>query len=109
MTDTDRAARACAKCGAEDTHTHHVQYVAVNHPVTGDPVDLTVTKHVQCCAADGCPVCQTDVEHAAANNVGADQLDEFTGYMQTKTAAHLQALADRHGIASADIAAPGEN
>lgn len=100
MTDTDRVTRACAKCGATDTHTHHVQFVALNHPVTGLPVDLTVTKHVQCCADDGCPICQTDVEHAAANNVTVGQLDEFTAYMQTKTDEHHRALFERHGIAT---------
>jgi hypothetical protein len=101
-----RITRVCAKCGIEDDHSHHVQYVAFNHPVTGDPTDLTVTKHVQCCAEDGCPICSTDVEHASKAQVTAEPSTAFTEYMQNKSDEHLQALFESHGIESPKFTYP---
>jgi hypothetical protein len=85
MTD-GRLSRACVKCGVEDTHTHHVQYSAVTHPVTGEGIDLSVSKHVQCCAEDGCEICAADVEAASAVLTDTSPSDEFTAFMIDKEA-----------------------
>ena len=88
----ERASRKCDKCGVEDTHSHHVQYVAFNHPSRG-PIDLSVTKHVQCCAEDGCEICSIDVEHAGKQLGDTSPSDEFTAFMQSKPPELLEALA----------------
>ena len=105
MTDTASAEtdRVCAKCGQTDADPHHVQYVAFAHPVTGEPTDLTVTKHVDCCAEDGCPICSADVERADQDGVG---IKEFV--QNPKPEDHMQYLYDNFGIQSADIQAPEE-
>jgi hypothetical protein len=94
----ERLARECATCHASDTHAHHIQYAALPHPVTKEPIDLSVSKHIQCCAIDGCEVCRTDVEFAPNREVG----DEFTAYAQAKTPDHLAALTSRHGISTTE-------
>ena len=91
---SERLARTCSGCNVTDAHAHHVQYVAVVHPVTGTPMDITVSKHIQCCAADGCAICATDLEFAPDESIG----DAFTANMQAKPAEHLTALALRHGV-----------
>jgi hypothetical protein len=112
VTDTAPAAResrACAKCGLTDTHTHHVQYVAFLHPVTGAGTDLSVSKHTQCCAEDGCPICATDLEHAEKAQVAehTKPSDAFTGFMDSpRSDEHNQALFERHGIESPNFQYP---
>ena len=96
MADEAREIRECASCGVSDTHAHHVQFLAFIHPVTGKAEDLSVSRHVQCCAADGCEICSTDVEHLGA---GAPS-DEFTAAMQDKSDDHHRALYERHGVES---------
>src|ERR1700751_5421697 len=97
MADEARESRTCDKCGVADTHAHHVQYVALVHPGTGQSHDLSVTKHVQCCAEDGCEICATDLEHA--QHLGdTSPSDAFTAYMQDKPDEHHRALFERHGI-----------
>lgn len=105
MTDISASVRTCDKCSVADTNAHHVQYTTVVHPVTQAVVDLSVTKHIQCCAADGCDICATDVEHAGVAQVPNPTAltAEFTAYMQNKSAPHLQALFERHGIETADF------
>ena len=90
----ERLTRTCATCNVSDPHAHHIQYVALNHPITGEPMDISVSKHIQCCASDGCEVCATDFVFAPDKAVG----DGFTAYVQAKTPDHLAALADRHNI-----------
>ena len=98
----DRLVRSCAKCNVQDDHSHHVQYMVFTHPGTGMPVDISISKHIQCCAEDGCEVCATDVEFAQAS-LGQTPIGAlFTGYMQNKTQPHLAAMAERHGIATAE-------
>lgn len=95
----DRLTRTCDKCGVADTHAHHVVSAGVTHPVTQEAMDLSITKHIQCCAEDGCEICRTDVEHALA--AGHDGIgDGFTGYMQAKSDDHHRALFERHGVES---------
>ncbi len=92
----DRVIRECASCHQADSHAHHVQYAAIKHPVTGGPVDISVSKHIQCCALDGCDICKTDVEFAPDALVG----DAFTAYVQAKSPEHLAAITARHGIST---------
>lgn len=88
--------RACDGCKVSDSHAHHVQYAGFVHPITKEPIDLSVSKHIQCCATDGCEVCATDVEFAPVKEIG----DDFTAYVDgNKTSEHLTALNSRHGIA----------
>jgi hypothetical protein len=94
MTANERIARQCEGCGVSDTHAHHVQFVGIIHPVTKEGVDLSISKHIQCCAADGCEVCSTHVEFAPDEGIG----DQFTSYQQNPSDDHLTALTERHGI-----------
>jgi hypothetical protein len=89
-----------------DTHAHHVQYVAFNHPVTGEAQDLSITKHVQCCAEDGCPICATSVEHISQAMADTSPSDAFTAAMIDKTDDHHQALFEQHSIESANFQYP---
>jgi hypothetical protein len=97
-----RESRACAKCGVTDTHAHHVQYVAFNHPVTGEGLDLSVTKHVQCCAEDGCEICSVDVELLPDTAVG----DAFDQALQNRPSEHLQVLFERVAVESPQFNIP---
>lgn len=90
--------RTCAKCGASDTEPHHVQYVALNHPVTGDSMDLSVSKHVQCCAEDGCPICSADVERATQEGADPSRLLDF---LQHRPADHQEMLQQQFGVVAA--------
>jgi hypothetical protein len=98
----ERLARQCAKCGVTDTHAHHIQYASLNHPITGEPLDISISQHIQCCSDTGCEVCSTDVEFAPIKEIGHD----FTAYMQAKTDEHHQALTDRHGVLTPLSAVP---
>src|SRR5262249_19013562 len=106
MTDTsepERESRVCAKCGVEDTHSHHIQYTAFVHPVTGEPQDLSVTKHTQCCAEAGCEICATHVEHAEAHPDVEDHTtpnDQFTAFMISPPDELHQAMFEKHSIES---------
>ena len=86
MTEPELILRVCAKCGVEDTEPHHLQYVAFNHPVTGAGVDLSVSKHVRCCAEDGCPICSTDLRRAELD--GAD-LDHLRAWLTNRPRDHV--------------------
>jgi hypothetical protein len=98
-----RATRACAKCGVEDSEAHHVQYVAFNHPVTGEGVDLSVSKHVVCCAEDGCPICSTDVA-AVGSNASHKALTHF---VQNRPPAEVQSLFEQFRVETPDFNIPG--
>jgi hypothetical protein len=95
---TELVERTCSKCGASDTEPHHVQYVALNHPVSGQGVDLSVSKHVQCCAEDGCPICSADVERAAQEGGDPSQLRDF---LQHRPDDHTQRLQEEFGVVAA--------
>lgn len=97
----DREAKACPKCGVSDTHSKHTQYAAFKHPITGETLDISIEKHIHCCAEDGCEICQTDLEHAENNGVAVDGAShELTDYMQNKTDDHHRELFERHGVES---------
>jgi hypothetical protein len=100
LTDTEPELieRECAKCGASDTEPHHLSYVSLRHPVSGEGVDLSVSKHIQCCAEDGCPICSADVERAAQEGVDPSRLRSF---LQNRPADHQQMLQEQFGIATA--------
>jgi hypothetical protein len=97
--------RKCDKCGAEDSEPHHVQYVALSHPVTGQGTDLSVSKHVQCCAEDGCEICSADVERAAQEGADPSRLREF---LQNRPADHQDLLQEKFGVATAQEESDGE-
>lgn len=107
MTDTEPqlAERTCAKCGATDTEPHHVQYVAFNHPVTGEGTDLSVSKHVQCCAEDGCPLCSADVERAQQDGVDLSRLRDW---LTNRPQDHQQKLFERFGVETPEFTTSGE-
>lgn len=48
--DTERRVRGCDACGQQDDHPRHHVYDPENN---GD-----TTRHMDCCAAAGCPVCK---------------------------------------------------
>lgn len=94
-TEPELVERECAKCGTTDTEPHHVQYVALNHPVSGMGMDLSVSKHVQCCAEDGCPICSADVERATADGADVSHMRDF---LQNRPEDHQQALFEHFHI-----------
>jgi hypothetical protein len=94
-TESEFEERTCAKCGGVDTEPHHVQYVAFNHPVTGVGTDLSLSKHVMCCAEDGCEICTADVDRAKAD--GAD-LSHMRGWLTSRPTDHLQMLREEFGV-----------
>ena len=102
----ERETRTCAKCGVDDTHAHHIQYVAFLHPVTGEAQDLSITKHVQCCAEDGCEICATDVEVIGRTLSNTAPSDEFTAAIQEKSDDHVRTLFERHAIESPNYQIP---
>jgi hypothetical protein len=83
MAEAEPATRHCDKCGQDDTDPHHVQYVGFIHPTTGEPVDLSVTKHVDCCAEDGCGTCTATM--AAANEAGVGKGNDLRKFLTTST------------------------
>lgn len=95
---TEPIERTCSKCGATDGEPHHVQYVALSHPVSGEGVDLSVSKHVQCCAEDGCPICSADVERAAQEGADPSRLRDF---LQNRPADHQEMLQEQFGVVAA--------
>ena len=110
MTVTERITRTCDGCSVADTHAHHVQFIGIIHPITQEGIDLSVSKHIQCCAADGCESCATHVEFAPDKAIG----DRFNAFLQSPPVEHDLALFDRHGITTpasltaADAVAPAE-
>jgi|SRR5215467_2059978 len=94
------ADRTCDKCGQTDSDPHHVQYVGFTHPVTGEAVDMSVTKHVDCCAEDGCTICGSDT--AAAQTAGVAVKD----FVQNRPTEQLQALFEQHGVETPDFQIP---
>jgi len=103
MTDVERVERTCAKCGETDSHAHHVQFVAINHPVTRQGTDLSVSKHVQCCAEDGCEICQVSVKHAQEALGDIYLGDRFNEFMGNPPREYLQELFEEQGITSAEF------
>jgi hypothetical protein len=67
-------------------------------------VDLTVTKHVYCCAEDGCPICSTDVRYA--KDAGTD-LSRMRDFLVNRPREEYQELFELHGIESTEFAVPG--
>jgi hypothetical protein len=49
--------RVCDACGREDELPHHVTYQPGVDPVTGQVRDMGLSKHIACCAEEGCEVC----------------------------------------------------
>lgn len=92
--------RTCDVCGVTDSEPHHVQYVALNHPVTGAGVDLSVTKHVQCCAKDGCEICATDMRWAEETGADTEHLRDF---LTNRPRELHQELFETLGVESAEF------
>jgi hypothetical protein len=90
-----RTTRTCQGCRKSDDHPHHVQAVFARHPVTDAELDLSVSRHIDCCAAAGCEVCSTHLEFTQGKK-GA----ELVAHMQALPKAHARALFERHGIES---------
>jgi|ERR1017187_9048042 hypothetical protein len=113
MTVTERTTRTCDECSVADSHAHHIQFIGIIHPITQEGIDLSVSKHIQCCAADGCEVCSTHVEFAPDKSIG----EKFNAFIQNPSVEHDLALFDRHRIVTpaseaaataATVAAPTE-
>lgn len=105
MTVTEtRNTRTCDGCSKTDTHAHHIQFVGTIHPITKKGLDLSVSKHIQCCAADGCEICSTHVEFAPTKEIG----DKFNAFLQSPPVEHDLALFDRHGIVTPASTAAAE-
>lgn len=49
--------RTCTKCGVTDSEPRHVTY----------SVDADLSKHIACCAEDGCEICAADIEASGGN------------------------------------------
>jgi hypothetical protein len=110
MTQPERVERTCFKCEVTDSHAHHVQYVALNHPVSGQSVDLSITRHIQCCAEDGCPICEIAVKHAREILDENDLLpsDRFNEFMASPPREYFAELFEVHGLTSPEFDYPKE-
>ena len=91
MSVTEPEQRVCDKCSGTDG-PFHIQYVALIHPVTGDGVDMSVSKHIDCCAEDGCEVCGTDVARATEDGTAIPE------FVLARPDDHQQLLFDKFGI-----------
>jgi hypothetical protein len=103
-TQEDLETRTCQKCGQTDTDPHHVQYVAFNHPVSGAGVDLSVTKHVDCCAEDGDPICSATMVAVRAAGVGKGA--ELRAFLMDPPAELQQELFETWAVESPDFQIP---
>ena len=65
----ERPVRGCDVCGQTDDHPRHV----IGHPDHGGTV-----RHMDCCAASGCAVCQA-TEQRTAGARGGDLLAAIQG------------------------------
>jgi len=63
--------RGCAVCGQRDTHPRHVVGI-LNRPGVGPPTP----KHLDCCAAAGCALCQQTMREAGGRT-GQDLIDHL--------------------------------
>jgi hypothetical protein len=95
--------RTCDKCGQTDTDPHHVQYVAFSHPVSGSGVDLSVTKHVDCCAEDGCPICTTTMTVVTETGVDKAHMRDF---LMNQPPELQQELFEKWAVESPDYQIP---
>jgi hypothetical protein len=93
MTDVTPEVRTCDKCGVADDEPHHVQYVAYGS-------GAGVSKHVRCCAGEGCPICTADVHWAEQAGVDPNHLREF---LQARPPELQQSLFDEFGVESPDL------
>lgn len=89
--------RTCDKCGVIDTEPHHVQYKI------GPGVAQSITKHVQCCATDGCPSCSTDMRWATQEGADLEHLRDFLTHRPREL---YQELFEKLGIESAEFQYP---
>lgn len=103
-TTADLETRTCDKCSQTDTDPHHVQYVAFSHPVTGSGVDLSVTKHVDCCAEDGCPICTTTMQ--AVGEAGVGKGGELREFLMNRPAELQQELFEAWAVETPDFQIP---
>ena len=78
----------------------HVQYVAFAHPVSGMGVDLSVTKHVHCCAEDGCPICSNDMRRAKEDGV------DIKAFVMNRPLDHQQYLFEHFSIETPEVQIP---
>jgi hypothetical protein len=101
MTD-ERVTRECSKCGQTDDHPHHVQYVAFTHPATGEGVDLSISKHIDCCAEDGCAICSLDMEYAPKGAHGATMIE----FLENRSDEHKQRLFEELGCETVNFQVP---
>jgi hypothetical protein len=78
--------RTCDKCGQTGSDPHHVQYAA----------DLSLSKHIDCCAEDGCAICQADSARAQADGT------HLRDFVRNRPSDHWKVLFEEHGIESED-------
>jgi hypothetical protein len=100
----DLETRTCDKCGQTDTAPRHVQYVAFSHPVTGEGTDLSVSKHVDCCAEDGCPICTTTMQAVGEAGVGKD--DALRNFLQNEPEELKQELFEAWAVETPEFQIP---
>jgi hypothetical protein len=70
----------------------------MRHPVSGQSIDLSVSKHVYCCGEDGCLLCSADIERARED--GAD-LSHLREWLTNRPADHQAKLQERFRVAVA--------
>lgn len=71
--------RGCAECGRNDEHPRHVEGT-VNRGVVGPPTP----RHIDCCAARGCPLCIATVADAGGKT-GQDLIDHLAAARAART------------------------
>ena len=131
MADEKRPVRACDVCGQVDDHPRHVIGVAEGGVPSDDVIDkiikagasgaairqvmdpATTIRHMDCCAAAGCPDGSCNAIHAAAGNdkpltgekllkhLNSDAVSKIGQDINAQRVAEAQAIADAESAARA--------
>lgn len=77
-----------------DDAPHHVRYAVSTHPLDSYAVDTSTSRHIDCCAEEGCPICATDVRRANADGV------EIHTFVRNRPEDHQEILLQNFGVQS---------
>lgn len=79
----ERQQRTCSVCDQTDDHPHHIHYQALSYQENGAVrgVDISHSRHLDCCRSTGCRHCEIVLTHAGDKR-GVD----LANFIQSKPA-----------------------
>lgn len=85
----------CSACGQTTTHLRHIIVAEGAHPITGEPMSLSVERHLDCCHVAGCVdgTCGVILDHA-----GDKRYDDLSHHVHDNKDA-LKPLVDAQMLA----------